>query len=55
MENLKKAVHNKVPKNVDVLHLAALATRNMNGKFIFDVSNLHLTRLLDTELESGVL
>ncbi|XP_050683814.1 inositol polyphosphate-4-phosphatase type I A-like [Leptidea sinapis] len=31
MENLKIAVHKKVPKNVDVLHLAALATRLMNG------------------------
>ncbi|XP_022125938.2 inositol polyphosphate-4-phosphatase type I A [Pieris rapae] len=31
MENLKKSVHNKVPKNVEVLHLAALATRHMNG------------------------
>ncbi|CAF4748625.1 unnamed protein product [Pieris macdunnoughi] len=31
MENLKKEVHKKVPKNVEVLHLAALATRHMNG------------------------
>ncbi|XP_050360803.1 inositol polyphosphate-4-phosphatase type I A [Nymphalis io] len=31
MENLRIAVHKKVPKNVEVLHLAALATRLMNG------------------------
>ncbi|KAL4717549.1 hypothetical protein ACJJTC_000698 [Scirpophaga incertulas] len=31
MENLKISVHKKVPKNVEVLHLAALATRLMNG------------------------
>ncbi|CAK1554649.1 unnamed protein product [Leptosia nina] len=31
MENLKKAVQKKVPKNIEVLHLAALATRHMNG------------------------
>ncbi|XP_039764060.1 inositol polyphosphate-4-phosphatase type I A-like isoform X2 [Pararge aegeria] len=31
MENLRIAVHKKVPKNIEVLHLAALATRLMNG------------------------
>ncbi|XP_045510028.1 inositol polyphosphate-4-phosphatase type I A [Colias croceus] len=31
METLKIAVHKKVPKNIEVLHLAALATRHMNG------------------------
>lgn len=31
MENLRIAVHKKVPKNVEVLHLASLATRLMNG------------------------
>jgi inositol polyphosphate-4-phosphatase len=31
MENLRIAVHKKVPKNVEVLQLAALATRLMNG------------------------
>ncbi|XP_073956536.1 inositol polyphosphate-4-phosphatase type I A [Choristoneura fumiferana] len=31
MENLRIAVHKKVPKNVEVLHLSALATRLMNG------------------------
>ncbi|XP_063837987.1 inositol polyphosphate-4-phosphatase type I A-like [Ostrinia nubilalis] len=31
MENLRISVHKKVPKNVEVLQLAALATRLMNG------------------------
>ncbi|XP_060809526.1 inositol polyphosphate-4-phosphatase type I A [Amyelois transitella] len=31
MENLRIAVHKKVPMNVEVLHLASLATRLMNG------------------------
>ncbi|CAH1647474.1 unnamed protein product [Spodoptera littoralis] len=31
METLRICVHKKVPKNVEVLHLAALATRLMNG------------------------
>ncbi|CAB3226200.1 unnamed protein product [Arctia plantaginis] len=31
MENLRISVHKKVPKNVEVLHLASLATRLMNG------------------------
>ncbi|XP_068617710.1 inositol polyphosphate-4-phosphatase type I A [Battus philenor] len=31
MENLRIAVHRKVPKNVEVLQLASLATRLMNG------------------------
>ncbi|XP_053624028.1 inositol polyphosphate-4-phosphatase type I A-like [Plodia interpunctella] len=31
MENLRIAVHKKVPKNIEVLQLAALATRLMNG------------------------
>ncbi|KAJ2954177.1 hypothetical protein O0L34_g2411 [Tuta absoluta] len=31
MENLRIAVNNKTPKNVKVLHLAALATRLMHG------------------------
>lgn len=32
MENLRISVHKKIPKNVEVLHLAALATRLMNGQ-----------------------
>ncbi|CAH0577895.1 unnamed protein product [Chrysodeixis includens] len=31
METLRICVHKKVPKNVEVLHLASLATRLMNG------------------------
>ncbi|CAK1588461.1 unnamed protein product [Parnassius mnemosyne] len=31
MENLRIVVHKKVPKNIEVLHLASLATRLMNG------------------------
>ncbi|KAM3968505.1 inositol polyphosphate-4-phosphatase type I A [Aphomia sociella] len=31
MENMRIAVHKKVPKNIEVLHLSALATRLMNG------------------------
>ncbi|XP_075990875.1 inositol polyphosphate-4-phosphatase type I A [Anticarsia gemmatalis] len=31
MENLRISVHKKIPKNVEVLHLASLATRLMNG------------------------
>ncbi|KAG6444647.1 hypothetical protein O3G_MSEX003496 [Manduca sexta] len=31
MENLRISVHKKTPRNVEILHLAALATRLMNG------------------------
>lgn len=37
MENLRISVHKKVPKNTEVLHLAALATRLMNGNIILEI------------------
>lgn len=35
MENLRIAVYKKTPKNVEVLQLADLATRLMNGALIY--------------------
>ncbi|KAL0902147.1 hypothetical protein ABMA27_000089 [Loxostege sticticalis] len=48
MENLRIAVHKKVPKNVEVLQLAALATRLMNDRTGMSVT-LEQCQILATE------